>query len=283
VNGVPIVDTFNNNGNDFTNIEGPVWIGDALYISEFPGSPNPPPSRILKITAAGDVSIAIPDSGTNGLAADKSGTLYGALHKDGSVSKFNLTTGAATAIASMYMGARFDSPNDLAIRSDGNIYFSDPDYQAASTHPQSKTRLYRIAPGTNAVTVIDDTLGEPNGVTLSIDEKTLYVTSRGPLNKYPVMADGSVGTATIFSQEASSGDGMTIDCAGNLYVATNNTVLVINPSGTKIGTLTVTGPQAVTNVAFGGADHKTLYITAQGSSKQQGLFQMSLGVPGMPY
>src|SRR5262249_31280568 len=135
VTGVPIVDSFNNNGNDFTNVEGPVWIGGALYLSEFPGSPNPPPSRVLKVTSAGVVTVAIATSGTNGLAVAADGTLYGAVHKDGSISKFDLSTGTATPVAGMYSNARFNSPNDLAIRSDGNIYFSDPDYQAPSARP----------------------------------------------------------------------------------------------------------------------------------------------------
>ncbi|MDP9000824.1 MAG: SMP-30/gluconolactonase/LRE family protein [Myxococcota bacterium] len=286
VSGVPPSDTFNNSNNNFGIVEGPVWIGDALYLSEIASGSNPPASRVLKVTAAGAVSVAIADSGSNGLAVDRNGNLVGAVHKDGSISRFDLSTGMATAIASTYMGKRFDSPNDLAVRSDGNIYFSDPDYQAPSPAPQSQTRLYRIAPATNAVTIVDATLSEPNGVTLSLDESTLYVTSTRGVYKYPVMSDGSVGSGAIFAANL-SGDGMTLDCAGNLYVTVTSSpnVVVFSPSGAQLGQVSLPAGmvQAVTNVAFGGFDHKTLYITALGSGMQKALFEVALSVPGMPY
>jgi gluconolactonase len=286
VAGLPPSDAFNNNNNNFGIIEGPVWIGDALYVSEIGSGPNPPPSRILRVTTAGTVTVAIADSGSNGLAVDKNGNLHGAVHKDGSVSRFDLSSGTATAIASNYMGKRFDSPNDLAIRSDGNIYFSDPDYQAPSPAPQSQTRLYRIAAGTNSVTVIDATLSEPNGVTLSLDENTLYVTSNNGIYEYPVMGDGTVGSGTVFAQSV-NGDGMSLDCAGNLYVAvtSSSNVVVLSPTGTQLGQLSVPAGmvQSVTNTAFGGPEHKTLYITALGSGAQKSLFEVALAIPGMPY
>ncbi len=284
VAGVPPSDAFNMNNGTFGIVEGPVWIGDALYVSEIGTGASPPPSRVLKITPAGAVTVAIANSGTNGLAVDKSGTLYGAVHKDGSISRFDLSTGAATPVVSTFMGARFDSPNNLAIRSDGTIYFSDPDYQAAGVRPQLKTRLYRVPPGANAATVVDANLSEPNGVTFSLDESTLFVTTPGAIYKYAVMGDGSVGASTMVTPTVSGGDGMTLDCAGNLYVATPNAVVVLNPAGAEIGRIAVsTGGGSATNVAFGGADHKTLYVTALGSGPQKALLQVTLGIPGLPY
>jgi len=289
VAGVPPSDSFNNTNKSFGIIEGPVWVGDSLYVSEIGESPsgqNPPPSRILRVTSAGAVSIAIADSGSNGLAVDKDDNLYGAVHTSGSIERFDLSTGVATPIATEYMGSRFDSPNDLAIRSDGNIYFSDPDDQAPTPRPQMQTRLYRVASGTSAVSVIDATLSEPNGVTLSLDENTLYVTSTHGLFKYPVMTDGSVGAGTLVTSSL-NGDGMAIDCAGDLYVASIDSpnIVVLSPSGTQIGEISVPSGsvQGVTNVAFGGADHKTLYITALGTGPLKGLFQVSMSIPGMPY
>jgi len=87
------------------------------------------------------------------------------------------------------------------------------------------------------------------------------------------------------SDIANATDGMTVDCAGNLYVAVANStnVVVVSPAGTKLATISVSGPQAVTNVAFGGTDHMTLYITALGSGKQQGAFKLQMPIPGMPY
>jgi gluconolactonase len=286
VAGVPPSDAFNNTLYNFTTIEGPVWIGDSLFVSEFPGG-NVPPSRIIQVTGT-TVSVAMADAGSNGLAVDNTGALVGAVHQDGSISRFNLAAQTRTPIAGMYMGNRFISPNDLTVRSDGNIYFSDPNYQGPSGNaPQSATRVYRIAPGTNTVSVVDATLTQPNGVTLSLDENTLYVSSNDGIMTYPVMADGSTGTkgATPFS--TMNVDGMGIDCAGNIYGALINTgtIVIFSPSGTEIdnGLITVANVNAVTNVAFGGADHKTLYITTQGQGTSRGLYEVQLNFPGMPY
>jgi gluconolactonase len=292
VAGMPPSDVFNNTLNNFTSLEGPVWIGGALYVSEYPGSPNPPPSRILKLDAAGAVSVAVADSGSNGLAVDKDGNLVGAVHEDGSISRFDLSTGMRVAppIVSLYMGIRFNSPNDLAIRSDGTIYFSDPNFQAPSPAPQMATRAYGFSPGSSTLSVVDATLTQPNGVTLSLDEKTLYVSSSNGIQKYSVMADGSTGPGSPFAASPNATlnvDGMALDCAGNLYgaIVGGGNVVIFSPSGAQIGSLvsvTTTGA-VVTNVAFGGSDHKTLYVTTQGSSGNQGLFKVPVSIPGMPY
>jgi gluconolactonase len=293
------------NGYGFSTIEGPVWIGSALFVSEFPGSPAPPPSRIIEITSAGVVSVPGPagwDPGTNGLAVDPAGNLVGAVHKDGSISRIDVSSGTETPIATTYMGSRFNSPNDLAIRSDGTIYFSDPSgFQSPTPTPQAQQRVYRIAPGTNAVSVVDPApgaqpLNAPNGVSLSIDEKTLYVSSAGGVYAYPVMSDGSTGARPATPFSTLDIDGMVLDCAGNVYgaVISNgaaSSVVVLSPTGTMIGTVAVPGGSSASNVAFGGTDHKTLYITAQGSgggqqppaAQGQGVFKITLAIPGRPY
>ena len=292
VAGLPPSDTFNNTLYNFTSIEGPVWIGDALYVSEYPGNPNPPPSRILKVTSAGVVSIAVADSGSNGLAVDKNGILFGAVHEDGSISRFDLSAGMRVlpSVVSSYMGSRFNSPNDLAIRSDGTVYFSDPNFQAPSPAPQTATRVYRYTPSTSTLSVVDAMLTQPNGVTLSLDESTLYVSSNNGLQKYAVMPDGSTGPGSAFALAPNAMlniDGMAIDCAGNLYGAVIGTanVVVLSPTGAQIGALfsVPTTSGWVTNLAFGGDDHKTLYITTQGSSGSQGLYTVAASIPGMPY
>lgn len=280
VEGVPPADAFNNNNADGTNIEGPVWIGDALYVSEIAFTKgNPPPSRVLKITAAGQVSIAIPsDSGSNGLATNPQGELFGALHKDGSISKLSLTGGAAVPVVSMFMGSRFSSPNDLTFHSNGTLYFSDPKWQAPTPNPQAAMRAYRVPVGGEPIAI--EELEQPNGMTLSKKQDVLYI-GGGQLKKYPVMADGTLGTGSAFVQGGQS-DGMVIDCADNLYT-TGNGVTVYSPAGTEIGKINVNNLSSVTNVAFGGADHKTLYITSQGGKDQKGLWQVPMNIPGMPY
>ena len=284
--GVPPADTF---AQGFSIIEGPVWLGGALYVSQLQGGNPPPPSRLLKVVPGSPSTVIAGNDGSNGLAILPDGDLVGAisLTGDGSVCRIPLANPSnLMPIADLYMGERFNSPNDLAVRSDGNIYFSDPTYQAPNPFPQMKTRVYRISPSpTAAVSVIDDTLSNPNGVTLSLDENTLYVSGPG-IYKYAVNADGSTGPrqdGVPNPQMYSGSDGMVFDCAGDLYIANNANVSVLNPSGTKVGDITITanGVQSVSNVAFGGTDRKTLFITTLGSTP--GVFTIAMPLPGMPY
>jgi gluconolactonase len=279
------------NGDNWGNIEGPVWIDDALYLSEMANASytqadaNVKQARMLKVTADGTVSIFIPDSGSNGLAIDLEGNILAGVHKDGSISRFALSGGSPTVVVGQYNGARFNSPNDLAVRSDGTIYFSDPAFQAPNSRPQAQTYVYRLPPGGEAEPIpnaaMPEAMNNPNGVTLSLAEDYLYVAA-GNGRRFAVMSDGTLGAGEDFPA-SSSADGMVIDCAGNLYVTKADTrnVEVYTADGDPIGTIMVPEVQAVTNVAFGGADHKTLYITGHGNEK--GLFTLPLDIPGRPY
>jgi gluconolactonase len=291
--GAPPSDTFNNNGNNFTNVEGPVWITNALYVSEFGSMATPPPSRIIKIDASDNVSVAFPsvaDTGSNGLAVDGNGNIVSANHGVGGIVGINLSTGAKTTLTDVFSGKRFNSPNDLTIRSDGTIYFTDPCcFQGTMT--QANQGVYMLPPGSSTATEILSTLNGPNGITLSLDEKTLYVGDNGDgVSKYTVNANGSIGATgtaidtTDLAHENT--DGMAIDCAGDVYVVRVNEhdIIVVNPAGTKIGDITtIPGGGQLSNVAFGGTDHKTLYITSQGTGTQRGVFKLPMSVPGMPY
>lgn len=281
VMGVPPADDFNNMNNDGTNIEGAVWVGDALYVSEINFSKaNPPPSRVLKITADDKVTVAImADSGTNGLAINAAGELFGAVHKDGSISKLSLSGGAATPVVSKFMNLRFDSPNDLTFHTNGTIYFTDPDYQSAKPAPQAATRAYRVPAGGEPVEI--EQMNQPNGITLSKAQDALFIASASGIKKYPVMADGTLGAGANFGQGGGV-DGMVIDCGDNLYAAQNG-VTVYSPAGQSLGSITISGLPQTTNVAFGGADHKTLYVTGMGSKEQKGLFKIPMNVAGFPY
>ncbi len=291
--GAPPSDAFNNNGNNFTTVEGPVWITNALYVSEFGSMTTPPPSRIIKIDASDNVSVAFPsvaDTGSNGLAVDGNGNIVSANHGVGGIVGINLSTGAKTTLTDVFSGKRFNSPNDLTIRSDGTIYFTDPCcFQGTMT--QANQGVYMLPPGSSTATEILSTLNGPNGITLSLDEKTLYVGDNGDgVSKYTVNANGSIGATgtaidtTDLAHENT--DGMAIDCAGDIYVVRVNEhdIIVVNPAGTKIGDITaIPGGGQLSNVAFGGTDHKTLYITVQGTGTQRGVFKLPMSVPGMPY
>jgi gluconolactonase len=283
--GVPPLDAFNDNGNTRTNIEGAVWIADRLYVSEFPLTPAPG-SRILAIDPTSKaVSIALASSGTNGMAVDSMGNLIATDHKAGAVVRMAFPLGAPVVLTGAYGGQRFNSPNDVAVRSDGNLYFSDPDYQAPSTRPQPQTRVYRVAPGASEATVIDATRSEPNGVTLSPDERTLYVSGSDGILSYPILTDGSItaGSGARVNGFSGGSDGLGMDCAGNLYATSGKRIVVLSPSGVEIGSISVSQAENVTNVAFGGPAHKTLFITSMGTGDQRGVFQAELNVPGMPY
>ncbi len=192
-----------------------MWIGGALYLSEMANTSyssadsNVKQSRILKVTPDGQTSIFIADSGSNGLAVDADGNIVAAVHKDGSITRFSLPGGTPTPIVSMYMSKRFDSPNDLVIHSNGTIYFSDPNFQAPNTLPQTATRVYRVPPGGQAEPIPSasaaDMFSNPNGVTLSLAEDYLYVAA-GTGRRYPVMSDGSLGAGTDYAP-VNGGDG----------------------------------------------------------------------------
>jgi gluconolactonase len=259
--------------------EGAVWYQDVLYFSDFTTGPGFP-SRVMKYEN-GTLGVVIPDSGSNGLGLDPSGErLVAARHSSKSVSVLN-ASGEFEPVASQYQGKPFDSPNDLVFRSDGNLYFTDPSFQAGDQPAQTSTNVYRVAPD-GTVTAVDTTMRNPNGISLAPDERTLYVSGnleQGYVKSYPLAPDGSVGEGKIFLPHVTVPDGMVVDCAGNLYVTehTKKRVRVITPTGKEIGQITGMNVN-VTNVAFGGPDHKTLFITGTGR-----LFQIGLPVAGMPY
>jgi len=259
-----------------------VWLGRSLVFSEFNFVANPPPSRIIGLVPGQPGRVIVADAGTNGLALNASGELLGASHKVGGIVRINLSTGQQTVLIDQFGGKRFNSPNDLTVRSDGTVYFTDPDFQAPSPLPQLKTRVYRLAPGAKQAAVVDEARQQPNGVTLSPDEKTLYLAAADGIFKYAVARDGATGAPQRFTNAVASGDGMVVDCAGNLYVAQRD-VVVLSPTGNEIARIPAPSADAsVTNVAFGGRDRKTLFITALGGSGR-GVYQVRLLVPGLPF
>jgi gluconolactonase len=270
----------------FGFIEGPVWIAaqGVLLFSDMDfggGDAMGPPSRIRRLKPPATFDEFSPSSNSNGLALAADGAVLAATHDNQALSRFNVDNGTRTPLKVLADGKHFNSPNDLTVRSDGTVYLSDPDWQLGPRTSETKTTgVYRVpAPlnqsGDNAAKLVEGTLTKPNGVALSPDEQTLYVGSQGnEIWKYPVLADGSLGPRTKFADTGSS-DGMAIDCAGNLYVA-SGTFEVFAPSGTKLGEITLDGDPS--NAAFGGADRKTLYITAGAK-----LYAITLNVPGFPY
>jgi gluconolactonase len=273
----------------FNFLEGPTWDQrtGTLLLSNMQNPTGPQgvqPSAVLRYTPPATFETFIAGSGSNGLAITADGTrVLAATHDTRSVSSYRLTDRSRTTVAAGYLGRAFNSPNDLTIGQDGTTYFSDPDYQRGNRADEQggRTGVFRVRDG--VVSLVDDTLREPNGVVLSPDGKTLYVGATGAnaIMKYTVFADGSTGNRTTFASMRTP-DGATIDCAGNLYWASydEGLVHVFSPSGAQLGT--VSAGRNTTNAAFGGPDGRTLYLTS-GVSGGFGLYQTRLNVPGNPY
>jgi len=177
----------------------------------------------------------------------------------------------------------FDTLNDVVVKSDGTVYSTDPGYQVAGG--PAVNRIFRTEPN-GRTTIVDafEDIPHPNGIALSPDEKILYIGFSSPtagtvpyVRKYTVNDDGSVGAYTKFVDLGpdSAPDGLAVDKAGNVYVASNAGVEVYKPSGEKWGAIAV--PELPTGMTFGGEDGKTLYITTQGTH----IFQIVTKVEGL--
>jgi gluconolactonase len=259
-------------------LEGPVWVPsqNALYFSDIGGTLSN--GRIQKYTPAdGKIAVFVDNVGIGGLALDPQGMLVAASHDKQRLSRFDPATGARTDVqgGSTFMGKPFNQVNDVVVRSDGNMYFSDPTYQLAGRPGQGVMAFYRLSP-LGAVTRIA-TATNPNGVALSPDGLSLYLatTGGGPLQRFTLAPDGSVmGAGTTFIQ--SNSDGMGVDCAGNLYLSSGG-LKVYSPAGQMLGSIGGLTSGFTTNSAFGGDDRQTLFIT-----NSTALYQIKLAVPGFP-
>jgi gluconolactonase len=266
-------------------MEGPVWIDGTLYLSmirEYGGNGQPTPAQILEHDGSGYL-LWMPDSLTNGLAVQADGMILAASHGVGGLVELDpsAATPTGTTIIAEFMGDRLNSPNDLVIRSDGNVYFTDPDYQCNPDCTQADTRVYRYPAGGAALEEIPTGHNNPNGITLSLDETKLYVAGPGGIEIYTLDAGGAVtaGPDPFNDVALNSVDGLGRDCAGNIYAAANGELTVLDPDGAQVGS-TITVPNQTTNVAFGGASGTVLYITTMSSA---GVYTLDVGIPGYPY
>jgi gluconolactonase len=258
--------------------EGAVWKDGALYLSDFVHSGRFP-SRIRRFTPPDRWETVVGDSGSNGLALDTEGHLIAATHDRKQVARVDLADGSRTALVSSFDGAPFNSPNDLVMAADGTLYFTDPDYQRkAAPGGQPLTRVYRHHEG--KTTVVDDTLRNPNGIALSPDGGTLYVaggTDEGDVLRAYALRDGVPGPGRDLAR-INGGDGLAVDCLGNVYVTEHGErrVRVFSPAGKVLATIGVDAN--ITNAAFGGQDRRTLFLTGAAS-----LWSIDLDVAGLPY
>jgi gluconolactonase len=256
----------------FAFIEGPIWIGsrNRLFFSDNASGPE----RIWQVEPPFTTpSIFLPDSGSDGLAVDNEDQLLVADQSDRRITRVDA---ASAAIIETVVPAGNHTPNDLVLRSDENLYFTDPNSGGRG--------LYRASPsgqldGPFSQSNTQNAPGAPNGVVLSPDENTLYVgdVQQNFVASFALAADGAIDTASAELFVRTTGDtvdGMAVDCAGNLYVGTRTGVEVYAPNAMLIGTVP-TGEAS--NATFGGADRRTLFVTSRSVLKF-----VTLGVPGLP-
>ncbi len=276
----------------FQFTEGPVWTADGLLFSD------PNANTIYKYSKDGKLSIFKTPSGysgsdigeyrqpgSNGIALDPEGNI--AVNQHGNRRIVRLAAdGSETVIVDRYEGKRLNSPNDLVYRSDGTLFFTDPNFGLPKfgDDPRKEvphTGVYSLYKG--KLQLLTAEFPGPNGIALSPDEKYLYVgnwdDNRKVVFRYELQADGTVKNGKLFYDfTAYKGedaiDGVKVDVEGNVYVSAPGGLHVVSPAGKHLGVIVT--PQHVHNMAWGDDDGKTLYLAAR-----SGLYRMRLNIAGV--
>lgn len=253
--------------------EGPVWFADGGYLvwSDIPNN------RMLRWMPELGVSVFRANSNySNGNTRDREGRLVSCEHGGRRVSRTE-PDGSLTAIATHYRKKRLNSPNDVVVKSDGTIWFTDPSYGIMSDYEGYKSDqeqdgcyVYRVDPRTGDIAVVADDFVKPNGLAFSPNEKELFVADSGlshdpdaphHIRRFRVNSDNTLKGGKVFA-EVSPGvpDGFRFDTGGNLWTSCQDGVICIAPSGDAIGKIRI--PTMVANLTFGGPRRNRLFITA---------------------
>jgi len=261
--------------------EGPVWFGDGRYLL-FSDIPN---NRMLRwLEDTGEVSVfRDPSNYSNGNHRDREGRLLTCEHDTRRVTRTEYD-GTITVLMDRFQSKRLNAPNDLAVHSDGAIWFSDPGYGIMSNYEGHKAsfelpaNVYRLDPKTREATVVASEMDKPNGLCFSPDEKLLYIVDTGPrhpgdphpIRVYDVVDGVRLKNGRMFADMSpASSDGIRCDVDGNVWAAAGwagesfNGVHVFAPDGTLIGKIHL--PDTCANLCFGGAKRNRLFMAASQS------------------
>lgn len=262
--------------------EGPVYVPAARSFlwSDIPND------RVLRWDeTTGVVGVFRSPAGyANGRTLDREGRLVTCEHGKRRVTRTE-HDGTLTILADRWRGRQFNSPNDVVVRSDGSVWFTDPsygidsDYEGfAAPREVDGCHVYRINPTTSACEAVAQDFERPNGLAFSLDESLLYVadTLRNHLRVFEVGADGRLSGGDVLAEcTAGSFDGIRLDSQGRIWAAAGDGVHCFDPDGTLLGKLLL--PETVANVCFGGAKHNLLFACATTS-----VYMLMLNVTGAP-
>ena len=266
--------------------EGPVWLaadGSVLW-SDIPND------RVLRWAPDAPPSVfQSPGGFQNGHTLDRDGSILACSHGDRRIERLSMD-GTRVAVVDRYRGARLNSPNDLVVKSDGTIWFTDPMYGIESDREGHRAEseigtclVFRYDPATGDLDAVTDALVHPNGIAFSLDERVLYVSDTSGAridggNHHIVAFDVIDGRRlanprTFYVAEPGLADGFRLDEHGNVFTSAGDGIHVVAPDGRLLGRLPV--PEVTSNCVFGGPDRTRLFITASTS-----LYAVDLAVRG---
>ncbi|MEU4833905.1 SMP-30/gluconolactonase/LRE family protein [Streptosporangium sp. NPDC023615] len=261
--------------------EGPVYVPAGRYLV-WSDIPNDRMLRWDEMT--GRVGpFRRPAGYVNGNTLDREGRLVSCEHGARRVTRTE-HDGSLTVLADRWRGKRLNSPNDVVVRSDGSVWFTDPPYGILSDYEGHRAEqeidgchVYRVDPRTGEVSVVADDFARPNGLAFSLDERLLYVadTERRHVRVFEVTDGGALTGGEVFAEHEGEGsyDGMRLDETGRVWAAVGPAIHAYHPDGTLLGRLLL--PESASNLVFGGPKHNRVFITATTS-----LYSIMLSVRG---
>ena len=247
---------------DFQFIEGPAWMpAGFLVFSDIPAN------ELKKWSPSGVSVFRSPSNNANGNTIDLEGRLVTAEHGGRRISRTE-KDGSVVSVIDAFEGKKFNSPNDVVVKSDGTIWFTDPAYGLAGRPKElDGDYVYRFDPKTGKTSVVVKDFDKPNGLAFAPGEKTLYIADSGKprhIRAFSVNADGTLGAGSVFATIDKGGpDGIRCDAQARVWSSSGDGAQIFGPDGHLIARILL--PESAANLAFGGPKGQTLFLTARKS------------------